>query len=197
MATAREIAVEFATPERIAPFGQMLGAGPPAAAQPSAFYAGAVRTYSPVRFRSDEDTELVVATIDRRPLAVRFMERHYKHTQTFIPLDGKPMLVVLAPPNERDLPDLDLARAFLFDGSAGLTMRLGTWHEFPFALVDRTNVVVILRQETTRSLQPDQTIEGEAHGPDIDKLDIVARMGVTLVLKLSPVDRARVLAPRR
>lgn len=197
MATVREIPVEVATPERVAPFGEILGAGPPASGTPSAFYDGAVRTYAPVEFRSDEDTELVVSAIDRRPLLVRFMERHYKHTQTFIPLDGKPMIVVLAPPNDRETPDLDQARALLFDGSAGFTMKLGTWHEFPFALVDRTNVVVILRHETTRSLQPDQTIRGEAHGPDIDKLAIVERTGIVLVPKLAAADRARVLAPRR
>jgi hypothetical protein len=29
-------------------------------------------------------------------------------------------------------------------------MHIGTWHEFPFALVDGTQVVVILRAEATQ-----------------------------------------------
>ncbi|MFN8534104.1 MAG: ureidoglycolate lyase [Dehalococcoidia bacterium] len=193
----REIPVEWATPENVAPFGEILGAGPAGQGRASAFYEGAVRTFSPVNFISDEDTELVVSAVDRRQLSVRFLERHYKHTQTFIPLDGKPVLVVVAPPNDGDEPDLDQVRALLFDGSVGFVMKLGTWHEFPFALVDRTNVVVILRHETTRSLLPDQKIAGEAHGPDIDKLDIVERTGVTIVPKLAAADRARVFTPRR
>ena len=70
-----------------------------------------------------------------RPLRVSWMERHFLHTQTFFPL-GAPFVAVLAPPGEGELPDLDAARAFVFDGSAGLMLHLGTWHEFPFALHD-------------------------------------------------------------
>ena len=43
---------------------------------------------------------------------------------------------VQAPPTDGELPNLDQVRAFLFHGDAGLSMHIGTWYEFPFALVD-------------------------------------------------------------
>jgi hypothetical protein len=41
-----------------------------------------VTVYASVRFQSAEETLLTVATVDRRDLRVRWMERHFKHTQT-------------------------------------------------------------------------------------------------------------------
>lgn len=180
----REVKVEPATSEAVAPFGQILGITDHVKPLPTGFYEGKVTVYRPVDFQSDEETELTLATVDRREMRVQWMERHFKHTQTFIPLEGKPFVVVLAPPNDKELPNLDQVRAFLLDGSCGLTMKKGTWHEFPFALVDHSNVIVILRRETTRNLMKDSVIAGEAHGPDLDKKDLVSRMGVILEVKL-------------
>lgn len=180
----RELKVELATPEAIAPFGQLLGVNETTKPLPVGFYNGKVTVYAPVEFNSDADTQLTLATVDRRDMRVQWMERHFKHTQTFIPLEGKPFVVVLAPPNEKEIPDLDQVRAFLFDGTSGFTMKIGTWHEFPFALVDHSNVIVILRAEATRSLMKNQVVDGEGHGPDLDKKNLVKRTGVTLEVKL-------------
>jgi len=177
-----ELPVERPTPESIAPFGELVG-GPPTKAAPSGFYDQMVTTWRPT-FISDEETELAVCTLQRRPLRVRWMERHFKHTQVFLPLGGKPFVAVLAPPTETELPDLSQARAFLFDGQAGLSMHLGTWHEFPFALVDDTQLVVILRAEATRGLQKENIVDGEGVSPDLDKKDMTRRLGVTLVPRL-------------
>ena len=182
--TIHEISVEQATPKTVAPFGQLLGIHEQAKPLPVAFYDGKVSVYAPVTFESDEETMLTLASVDRREMQVQWMERHFKHTQTFIPLEGKPFVVVLAPPTENDLPDLEQARALLFDGSSGFTMKVGTWHEFPFALVDQSNVIVILRRETTQNLMPDNVVDGEAHGPDLDKKNLVARTGVTVQVKM-------------
>ena len=77
----------------------------------------------------------------------------------------------------------DDARAFLFDGDAGVALHLGTWHEFPLALQDDTNVIVLIRRDTVRDLAK---VDGnEAHGPDLDKKDIVARTGITLTVDLA------------
>jgi len=108
------------------------------------------------------------------------LERHFKHTQVFLPLGGKPFIAVLAPPTDTDLPNIDEAKAFLFDGQAGLSMHLGTWHEFPFALVEDTQLVVLLRQETSKSLKSENVFDGEGLGPDLDKKDITRRLGVVL-----------------
>jgi ureidoglycolate lyase len=105
------------------------------------------------------------------------MERHFQHTQVFMPLAGKPFVAVMAPPSAGELPALDQVRAFLFDGSAGFSLHLGTWHEFPFAVEDGTDLVVILSSQTGYDLKGKDAVTEEAHGPDLDKKDIVARTG--------------------
>lgn len=169
-----------ATPEALAPYGEMIAAVGEAPPQTLTFYAGVIR--KPARFVSDEDTELSVATLKRRPLEVRWLERHFKHTQSFIPLGGKPFVLVMAPPGERDTPDLDALEAFRFDGTAGFCMKIGCWHEFPFVLEDGTDLVVILRGETHRDLH--NIANGEAHGADLDKKDIQARTGTVVEVAL-------------
>jgi ureidoglycolate lyase len=176
----KTLTLEPATPEAIAPFGALVGAKHGGDPLPTAFYDGKVKLYRPEGFISEDDTEITVALIDRRPLRVRWMERHFKHTQVFLPLGAKPFIAVLAPPTQTELPDLDDARAFLFKGDVGLSMHLGTWHEFPFAVVDETQVVVVLRREATNGLMLDTVIDGEGHSPDLEKKDINRRLGVTL-----------------
>ena len=181
--SVRTITVEPATRETLAPFGDIVSVDKGMAHLPSPFYDGKVRVFRPAGFTTDSDAEIAVALVDRRPLTVEFMERHFKHTQMFVPLEGKPFVAVLAPPNDKDLPDLDEARAFLFDGSGGFSMHIGTWHEFPFALVDDTQFVVLLRNETTTALRRENVIEGEGVGPDLDKKNIVRRLGTTIEAK--------------
>ena len=143
------IQVEDATAEKLAAFGDVVAVTPDMTNLPSPFYDNKVRIFKPATFTIDDDGEVAVTVIDRRPFQVRWMERHYKHTQMFIPLAGRPFVAIMAPPNDDDLPDLDQARAFLFDGSAGFAMHIGTWHEFPFPLIDGTQLVVVLRKEAT------------------------------------------------
>ncbi len=173
--------LQLATPETIAPFGSLLAV--PAAkgeALPVAFYEGSVEVYKPSIFVSDHETELNIARVNRRKPEVQWMERHFKHTQTFIPMGGRPFVMVLAPPTEDDIPDPASAKALLFDGSGGFCMDIGVWHEFPFALADDTHVVVVLRSEATKSLMKSVVHDGEASGGDIDKKDIQRRLSVTL-----------------
>ena len=130
-------------------------------------------------FSSDEDTCLLVLSYEPRPIECRFLERHYKHTQTFIPLEGKPLLGFFAPKTDgSDEPELHKVVCMLFDGSAGFVMHKGVWHEQPFPLQPNTNAVCILRNETVRELKPTDTKTNECHGQDIDKLNISARYNI-------------------
>jgi ureidoglycolate lyase len=174
----RTLTVKKATPESLADYGQILGYNADIEPMPIDFYGGTVKVRRVVDFVSDEQTELPLVTVQKRPYEVRWMERHFKHTQTFIPLAGAPFVVVMAPPNENEVADLDRVEAFLFDGSAGFTMKLGTWHEFPFAVQDDTNLIVVLRQEATDGLIRDNVIQDEAQSPDLDKKDLLARSNV-------------------
>lgn len=176
----RDVPLVEATPAALAGCGELLGRHPGAEPLPIQFYKGSVQTYRPVDFRSDEQTELSLAHVRRRPFEVHWIERHFKHTQTFIPLGGAPFIAVLAPPTDGDLPDLEKVRAYRFDGTAGFTMKLGTWHEFPFAVEDEADIVVILRREATQSLLDTDPATGEVRGPDIQKQDLIKQHGVKL-----------------
>lgn len=169
--------LEEATPAALAPFGQVIGRNSPAKTVEVDFYKGAVLMSYPAQFHCEHPVEITLAQMDRRAGEVRYMERHFQHTQAFVPLGGKPFVAVMAPPSEGDLPDLSKVRAFRFDGSAGFAMHLGTWHEFPFAVQDGTDLVVILSSQTGYDLKAKDAVTEEAHGPDLDKKDIVARTG--------------------
>lgn len=176
--TRIELLLEPATPESIAPFGELLAFGRGRPVSRTRFYDDAVELSEKPDFVSDADTCLSLARVHPRPLEVRWMERHFKHTQAFLPQDAKPWCAVLAPPSAGDLPDLSKVRAFRFDAGCGLLMKLGTWHEFPFALESTTDLLVILRHETNRNL--DAISDGEAVGEDLEKRHLGKRFGVQL-----------------
>ena len=121
-----------ATPESVAPFGMLIDVPADGVALPVAFYEGKVRVYKPAQFKSDEDTEITLASIDPRDMSVHWLERHFKHTQTSIPLSNGAFVIVMAPSTDGDLPDIDQARVLVFDGRAGFALHVGTWHE-PFS----------------------------------------------------------------
>lgn len=173
------LVAEPATWDNVKEFGVLLGDDPAVAALPIDFYDGTVAVKQIARFVSDDTTDLPLVLAEPRPMVIRCMERHFKHTQTFIPLDGKPFVVVVAPPSASELPDMNRARALKFDGSCGFLLHLGTWHEFPFPLEEKTSMVVILRPEATDGLMSSGPLPHEAASPDIDKKNMVARTGLT------------------
>lgn len=175
----RDLVLEDATAASIAPFGELLGVGCGRPTTRTRFYHDAVELVEKAPFVSDADTCLSIARVRPRPCEVTWMERHFKHTQVFLPLNRAPFAVVLAPPTPAgNLPELAAVRAFRFAGNCGLMMHVGTWHEFPFALDAPADMVVILRNETNRNL--DAIEDGEAVGEDLEKRNVRRRFGVTL-----------------
>jgi ureidoglycolate lyase len=179
-----QLPIETPTLDDLAVFGTVIASSDAVVPRlPIDFYDGAVDVRKPAAFEFDSEPELTIVRIQPRPLVVQFIERHVGHRQTFIPLGGKPFVAMLAPPSE-GLPDPSAFRAFKFDGSAGLMLHRGVWHEFLFSLEPDTDVVVILSKDTNRSLHNDNVIEGEAIGPDLEKLNVKARWGKTVELVL-------------
>jgi ureidoglycolate lyase len=180
----KTVKVETATPEELAPFGVVLGRNENVEPLPINLYGGTVKVRRLGTFISDETTEMPVCTVQRRPLVATHLERHLKHTQTFVSLGAKPFVMLLSPPTDSELPNIDEVRAFLFDGSAGFMLNIGTWHEFPFVLVDDTDLLTILRPEATDGLTIDNVAGNEAVSPDLEKRDMAARFGVNMALEL-------------
>jgi ureidoglycolate lyase len=175
------IAVKEATTATLEGFGSVLGRANAVHPDVSDFMPE-VELRKPVSFVSDETTMLSLATVHRRDFEVRWLERHYKHTQTFIPLGGRPFVMAMAKPTETECPEAQDVESFLFDGTTGFTMNIGTWHEFPFALVDYTDIVVVLRSETNRNLK--NINNNEASGDDLDKRDVTKRLGARINISL-------------
>ena len=183
----------LATKESLEGYGWAIGAPDGVARDKIDFYGADVRVTQPAQFQSNDDTCLNLVSFAPRPLEVRWMEYHTKHTQTFIPLSGKPFYMVLGKPTQRRPdgsfdetrpahPDLDDITCFYFDGSAGIVMHVGTWHEVPFPLDGATHFVCICTRETNDNLET-QDENGEARGGDLDKVRIRRRFGFGMVIE--------------
>lgn len=182
MTEIRTLPLVDATPETVAPYGMLIATDARVVPIRSRFYGDAVEIRKPAKLVNDAQIELSVARLKRRPLVATWLERHPKHTQAFIPLGAKPFVMILAPPGDAALPDPARVVALRFDGSQGVALHLDTWHEFPLALEDDTDIVVLLRHETARDLQTDQG--NEATGPDLEKRDLALRLGLTFRVDL-------------
>jgi ureidoglycolate lyase len=60
------------------------------------------------------------------PMRISVVERHPLSSQTFVCLDGRPFLVVVARPGER--PAAADLHAFVTNGRQGVNYARGTWH---------------------------------------------------------------------
>lgn len=169
----KELKVEIATVESIKAFGSLVGSQDGV----EKFMAFEGTQIFKVPFDLKEDSELIVCKVDRRPMTLSIMERHFKHTQTFIPMDGKPFIMVLAPNTEGPLPDPALLRAFLFKDVTGIAMHLGVWHEFPFVLEDATQFAVVLSSQSHHSDLKDPPYEWDGEGADLERRNLHAREG--------------------
>jgi ureidoglycolate lyase len=176
-----------ATPESLAGYGYVIGEPDDSIRSKIDFYGDDVVVTQPARFRGNDDLCLNLVSFNQRPLQVRWMEYHTKHTQTFIPLSGKPFYMVLGKPTARrsdgswdddgtDLPDLASIQAFEFDGSAGLVMDVGVWHEVPFPTAGYTQFICICTNETNSDLETGDD-QGECNGGDLTKKNIHSQFG--------------------
>lgn len=76
------------------------------------------------------------------PLKIEMLERHPLGSQAFVPLDGNPFLVVVAPVGDQ-VSTADI-RAFLARDGQGVNFRRGVWHH-PAIVIDPTRFLVIDR----------------------------------------------------
>ncbi|MEL0623097.1 ureidoglycolate lyase [Marinomonas arenicola] len=81
----------------------------------------------------------------RFPMMITMLERHPKGSQAFMPLQGRPYFVVVAPPGENDEPDLSQLRLFYASGQQGVNYHQGTWHHPLLALGQTSDFLVVDR----------------------------------------------------
>ena len=177
MAEVRTLTLEDAMPENFSAFGRLIS--PEGAdARTTAFYGDTVEVRDLGGMVTDDQACLSIARVHPREPEVVWMERHFKHEQMFIPLGRGAFAMIVAPPCDSGVPQIDQVRAFRFSGPAPVLLHIGTWHEFPFALDRSVDLAVVLREETNANL--DALEDGEAVGGDLEKRRIDRRCGVTL-----------------
>jgi ureidoglycolate lyase len=73
------------------------------------------------------------------------LERHPKASQAFMPLSGRPFLIVVAPCGDR--LERDDIRTFLSNGRQGINFAPGVWHHPLLALQGESDFLVIDRDD--------------------------------------------------
>lgn len=137
--------VQPLTREAFAPFGQVLAAE---GAEHFTINGGNTERFHDLASLEPGTGGRVIVSIFRgqpRPLpfAVTMMERHPLASQAFMPLDGRPYLVVVALPGAA--PQAGELRAFLATGHQGVNYAPGVWHHPLLALGQVSDFLVLDR----------------------------------------------------
>jgi ureidoglycolate lyase len=99
---------------------------------------------------------IFVAKKRQFPLQIMMLEKHPFFSQTFIPKDNLPFLVVVAP--AADEPNIEDIRTFISNGEQGVNYSRGVWH-FPLISVkDDAQFIVIDRKHVIDSDDIEQCI---------------------------------------
>jgi len=142
----RTLTIEPLSKEAFAPFGEVIET------EGSDFFPinnGTTRRYhrlATVETATPEDRAIISIFRARalpRPLPIAMLERHPLGSQAFVPLRGRPFLIVVAPPGAAPAPEQ--VRAFLGDGRQGVNYHRGVWHHPLLVIADEDDFLVIDR----------------------------------------------------
>ena len=129
MAGSHQIRIQPLTDDAFRPFGEVLSRKD---LEPFFQMTGGKVQGWKVDFVCEGPTEVAYMKVDFQPWTVEDVERHFEVTQTFIPLKGKPMIMVVAqatdPADREAVPSPGEYSAFYMDGSQGVMLAVGTWH---------------------------------------------------------------------
>ncbi len=173
-----------ATPENTKSVGMFLGTDVPNAGLSIPFYKGSVQEGHNIPFEYEGKAVIRTAQIRPRSGSVIWLERHMRMTQLFLGLGTTPFVMVLAPPNERETPDLEKAVAYRIPGGHGILIHKGTWHDFPMAIQDPVTVLTANSEEVVKALASMKEPREMDHG-DVFKVDLQKRLGRTVVVQFA------------
>lgn len=148
-----EIEVEPLEAGAFARFGSVIEA--PARQGEDANGGTGMRWRDVARIDTTEDAGEVDASIYRAfPRSLPFLcdrlERHPLSSQLFLPIGGRPFLVIVAEGGP-DRPDALTARAFLTDGRQGVNYARGVWHHPLIGLGEDSDFLVVGRRGPGRN----------------------------------------------
>ena len=140
------LTVEPLTREAFAPFGEVVEASD--AVRHFTINAGNTERYHDLANIEPGPDGRVIVSIFRGqprslPFTVQMMERHPLASQAFIPMSGRPYLVVVAPAGEP--PGVEDLKVFLARADQGVNYATGVWHHPLLALETVCDFIVIDR----------------------------------------------------
>jgi ureidoglycolate lyase len=156
------------TREAFAPFGDVIEASE--AARHFTINAGNTERYHDLaKIDAGPDGKVIVSIFRGQPrqlpFQVEMMERHPLASQAFIPMSGRPYLVVVAPPGvpptARDL------RVFLARGDQGVNYAAGVWHH-PLLALDAVCDFLVVDRSGSRPNCDEIQLEGPGLIPALD-----------------------------
>ena len=156
------IVAEPLTREAFAPFGDVIEAND--AARHFAINGGNTERYHDLAtVDAGPDGRVIVSIFRGQPRAMPFpiemMERHPLGSQAFVPMSGRPYLVVVAPAG--NAPGIEDLRVFLARGDQGVNYARGVWHHPLLALDAVSDFLVVDRAgdgHNCDEVQLDQTV---------------------------------------
>jgi ureidoglycolate lyase len=142
----KHLEIRTLTRSAFAPFGEVIEASD-AATHFTINNGNTERYHDLANIDPGEDGKAIVSIFRGQPYTLPFtitmMERHPKASQAFMPLSGRPYLVVVAAPEAR--PTLADLRVFLCRGDQGVNYGRGVWHHPLLALESTSDFLIIDR----------------------------------------------------
>jgi ureidoglycolate lyase len=159
----KTLKLQTLTAEAFAPFGVVLS---PTGRDrlPINTYGDKLNLYRE-SFASDQPIEWFIVQGIKRDMQALFLERHMQLTQAFIPMNGDPLVTIVARPDAREengMVAFEEMQAFMIPGNTAFQIHRGTWHENPFPLKDDQWFLVTSHAALTLGHQknPDQRLQG-------------------------------------
>ena len=165
----REIEPRSLTAEAFRPFGDVIEASN-SAEQMSINYGSATRFHDLALLDVTEGGGHAIVSLFRAlPLVnplLKVFERHPLGSQAFIPLEGRPYLVAVAPAGPWNAAGVEVFRA---GPGQGVNYRKGVWHHFLLALGESSDFLVIDRAGPGDNLdEVHLAVSGSNPGPDLE-----------------------------
>lgn len=155
----RTVTPEPLTADAFAPFGDVIEASDRAEMIPINY--GWTTRFNALTDVAVGDGQVILSIFRSKPLTapiLKIFERHPLGSQAFMPLQGRPFLVAVAPPGDFDAAKV---RVFRAEAHQGVNYAKGTWHHFLLALEAESDFLVVDREGPGENLDEVELAEAD------------------------------------
>jgi len=139
----RDLTAQPLTADAFAPFGDVIEASDRAEVIPINYgWTTRFNALADVAVGEGHPIISIFRSKPLEPLVLKVFERHPLGSQAFMPLQGRPYLVAVAPAGDFDVGKV---RVFRAAANQGVSYGKGTWHHFLLALEAESDFLVVDR----------------------------------------------------